>query len=142
MADADLLTKEMESFYRQYIDAFNAEELTGLAGHFSFPMGLIGGKRGMVVIKEPADFVRSMGKTKDFLRHRGWARTGVDRVHAWPTADGMGLLMTDFTRYREDGSVLERGRACYSVRRDAGAWKIVTLMEVAEPYLGPGNIPR
>ena len=54
----------------------------------------------------------------------------------------MGLLMTDFTRYREDGSVLERGRACYAVRRDAGAWKIVTLMEVADPYLGPGDIPR
>ena len=40
MANADLLTKEMESFYRQYIDAFNAEELTGLAGHFSYPMGI------------------------------------------------------------------------------------------------------
>jgi hypothetical protein len=38
--------------------------------------------------------------------------------------------------------VLERGRACYAVRRDAGAWKIVTLMEVADPYLGPGDIPR
>ncbi|MGO9059331.1 MAG: hypothetical protein ACLQU2_18380, partial [Candidatus Binataceae bacterium] len=126
MASAEHLTKEMESFYRQYIDAFNAEELTGLAGHFSYPWGLIGGNRGLVVIKDQADFVRSMEKTKDFLRNRGWGRTGVDRVHAWPTADNMGLLMTDFTRYREDGSVLERGRACYTVRRDAGAWKIVT----------------
>jgi hypothetical protein len=142
MASADLLTQEMESFYRQYIDVFNREELTGLAGLFSYPWGSIGGKRGMVVIKDQADFMRAMGKSKAVLRERGWARTGIDITRAWPTADDMGLLIADFIRYREDGSALERGRACYTLRRDAGTWKIVTLMEVANPYLGPGDLPR
>ena len=142
MANADLLTKEMESFYRRYIDAFNSDELTGLAELFSYPWGSIGGRRGMVVIKDQADFTGAMGKSKAVLRERGWARTGIDTTRAWPTADDMGLLMADFTRYREDGSVLERGRACYTLRRDGGGWKIVTLMEIANPYLGPGNFPR
>ena len=142
MASADLLTKEMESFYRRYIEAFNSEELTGLAELFSYPWGSIGGRRGMLVIKDQADFMRAMGKSKGVLRDRGWTRTAIDTIHAWPTADDLGLLMADFTRYREDGSVLERGRACYTMRRDAAAWKIVTLMEVANPYLGPGDFPR
>jgi len=89
MASADLLTKEMESFYRLYIEAFNSEELTGLADLFSYPWGSIGGRRGMVVIKDHADFVHAMGKSKTNLRKRGWARTGIDMTHAWPTADDM-----------------------------------------------------
>src|SRR5271156_7025050 len=78
MASADLLTKEMESFYRRYIEAFNSEELTGLAELFSYPWGSIGGRRGMLVIRDQADFMRAMGKSKGVLRDRGWARTGID----------------------------------------------------------------
>jgi hypothetical protein len=142
MASVDVLTQELEAFYRQYIAAFNREELTGLAELFSYPWGSIGGRRGMVVIKDEAEFMRTMGKSKAALRGRGWARTGIDATHPSPTADDMGLLIADFTRYREDGTVLERGRACYTLRRDDGGWKIITLMEIAAPYLGPGNFPR
>lgn len=142
MASVELLTKEMESFYSQYIDAFNGEDLTALARLFSYPAGSIGGSRGMVVFADEAGFVESMAKAKAALRRRGWVRTGIDCVRAWPTADDMGLLMADYTRYREDGSALEHGRACYTLRRDAGGWRIITLMGVANPYRGPGDIPR
>ena len=50
--------------------------------------------------------------------------------------------MADYSRHRKDGSVLERGRTCYTLRRDAGAWKIVSMLEVSEPHLGPGDLPR
>ena len=38
--------------------------------------------------------------------------------------------------------VLEKIRACYMVRRDGTAWKIMTISEIKPPYLGPGNVPR
>ena len=52
------------------------------------------------------------------------------------------VLMADYSRHRKDGSVLERGRTCYTLRRDAGAWKIVSMLEVSEPHRGPGELPR
>jgi hypothetical protein len=57
-------------------------------------------------------------------------------------ADNLGMTMADYTRYKADGSFLERGRACYIVRRDGKSWKIVALSEVKPPFLGPGDIAR
>ena len=45
-------------------------------------------------------------------------------------------------RYKADGSILERGRACYTARRDGKAWKIIALSEIKPGYLGPGDIAR
>jgi hypothetical protein len=142
MASAELLIAEMESFYRQYIDAFNGEDLTALAGYFSYPWAVVSGARGMNVINDEAGFVRVLQKMKASLKARGWTRSGIDLIAAWPTAKDAGLLMADYTRHRSDGGVLERGRTCYTIRRDSGRWKIVSMLEVAEPFLGPGSIAR
>jgi hypothetical protein len=142
MASAELLAAEMESFYRRYIDIFNSDDLTGFAGLFSYPWGVISGKRGMNVFNDEAGFVRVFQKMKASLKERGWARSAIDMMRAWPTADDTGLLMADYSRHRKDGSVLERGRTCYTLRRDGGTWKIVSMLEVTEPFLGPGDLPR
>ncbi len=142
MASAEQLAAEMQSFYRQYIEVFNAEDLTVLAGLFSFPCALFGGRRGMNVMNDQEAFVRMMGKTKTTLKGQGWARTGIDMTHAWATAPDMGLLISDYTRYRDDGGVLLHGRACYTLRRDDAQWKIVSMMEIAQPFPGPGDVPR
>ena len=97
----------------------------------------------MNVINDEAGFVRVFQKMKAGLKERGWARSAISspaRLAAPP--DDTGLLMADYSRHRKDGSVLERGRACYTLRRDAGAWKIVSMLEVSEPHLGPGDLPR
>jgi hypothetical protein len=57
-------------------------------------------------------------------------------------AENPGMIMTDYTRYRADNSILEQGRACYSVRRDETSWKVVPLTEVKPAFLGPGDIAR
>jgi hypothetical protein len=51
------------------------------------------------------------------------------------------MILSDVTRYKTDGSILEKVRALYMVRRDDG-WKIVTITEIKPPFLGPGDIPR
>jgi hypothetical protein len=140
MASADQLAAEMESFYRQYIEVFNGGDLTALAGLFSFPCGLLSGKRGMNVLKDEAAFVQMMENAKAELKSQGWTRTGIDQTRAWPTAADMGLLISDFTR--GDGSALMHGRACYTLRRDGSQWKIATIMNVARPFLGPSDLPR
>ena len=76
------------------------------------------------------------------LKGCGWVRSAIDRFHAWVLAENLGMIMGDYTRYRADNSILEQGRACYTVRRDGTLWKIVTLIEIKPPFLGPGDIPR
>jgi NTF2-like protein (DUF6841) len=142
MTNASSLAEEIQAFYPEYIDAFNCEDLTGLAGLFSYPWGVVSGKRGLSVIKDEAEFFRVLSKMKASLRSRGWSRTGIEMTRAWPTGNDIGLLIADYARYRGDGSVLERGRACYTLRRDAGRWKIAAMMEISEPFSGPGDIPR
>ena len=76
------------------------------------------------------------------LKERGWMRSGIDRLKTWALADNLGMILSDVTRYKTDGSVLEKLRACYMVRRDGNAWKIVTISEIKAPFLGPGDLAR
>jgi hypothetical protein len=76
------------------------------------------------------------------LKERGWARSDIDQLRTWPLAEDLAMILADVTRYKVDGSVLERVRACYTVRRDTRNWKIVTLCEIKPPFLGPGDLPR
>jgi hypothetical protein len=142
MADADQLAAEMRAFYPHYIDCFNGDDQAAYVALFSFPCVLLGGGQAVTIVKDAATWLGMMANAKAIMRSKGWARTGIEKTYAWPTAPDMGLLMSDFLRYRNDGSVLMRGRACYTLRREEGRLKIIAMMEVAPPMLGPGNIPR
>ncbi len=76
------------------------------------------------------------------LKERGWVRSSIDRLKTWALAEDLAMILADVTRHKADGSVLEQLRACYTVRRDAKGWKIVTLSEVKPPFLGPGDVAR
>ena len=62
-------------------------------------------------------------------------------LKTWPMAEDLAMILVDGTRYRADGSLLERVRVCYVVRRDANNWKTVTISEINPPFLGPGDLP-
>jgi hypothetical protein len=68
--------------------------------------------------------------------------SAIDRFHAWVLAENPGMIMADYTRCRADNSILEQGRACFTVRRDETSWKILALTEVKPAFLGPGDIAR
>jgi hypothetical protein len=142
MPDADQLAAEMHAFYPRYIDSFNGDDPHAYVAKFSFPFVLFGGKQGVSVVNDAATWATMVANTKAVMNSKGWARTGIEKTYAWPTAPDMGLLMADFLRYRGDGSVLMRGRACYMLRREGGQLKIIAMMDVAPPMLGPGDIPR
>lgn len=141
MPTSEEIAKELEAFYQHYIDVFNRED-AGFYDCFAHPYAVVSGERGVVTVANDEDHRKSFGRTMTALKQRGWVRSGIDRLKAWAIADNLGMIVSDVTRYKADGAALEKIRACYMVRRDGAAWKIMTISEIKPPHLGPGDIPR
>jgi uncharacterized NTF2-like protein DUF6841 len=142
MPAATEIVSELETFYKGYIDAFNREDIDAFSEAFSYPYAFVTGERGLASCATESDHQRFFGKIMSDLKSRGWVRSGIDRVKAWPFADNLAMIVADYKRYKADGSILEQGRACYTVRREGKAWKMVTIAEVKPPFLGPGDLPH
>ena len=137
--EAETLVREVEAFYRAFIDGFNREDTDMYLRSFCYPNALLSGEQGMTINTKESAQQRFYQEVMTAIQGRGWERTGVDRLQVWPLADTMAMLVANMTRYKRDSSVLERGRYCYTVRKDGGAWKILTLTEVKPPFTGPGS---
>jgi NTF2-like protein (DUF6841) len=140
MASASEIVKELETFYKGYIDAFNREDIDMYTQTFAFPYAFIVGDKGLAVCRDETAHQRFYTNVAIGLKERGWARSGIDQVRAWPYAENLAMILADVTRYRADDSVIEKVRATYTVRRDGKNWKIVVLSEVKPPFLGPGDV--
>ena len=142
MASASEIVNELETFYKGYIDAFNREDIDMYTQTFAFPYAFIVGDKGLALCHDETGHQRFYTNISINLKERGWARSGVDQVKAWPYAENLAMILADVTRYRADNSVIEKVRATYTVRRDGKNWKIVALSEVKPPFLGPGEVPH
>jgi ketosteroid isomerase-like protein len=142
MTTAEQIADELEAFYKSYIAAFNREDIDAFTESFAFPYAWITGSHGLSQCATESDHQSSFGKIMTDVKARGWVRSGVDRLRTWALAEDLAMILADVTRFKADGSVLEQVRACYTVRRDAKGWKIVTLSEVKRPFLGPGDLAR
>src|SRR5271166_4160141 len=135
------IVRELETFYRHYIDVFNREDeryFDCLAPSY----GMVSGERGLSATANDEKHRAGFRRMMTALKERGWVRSGIDRIMAWAFGDNLGMIISDVTRYKTDQSVLEKLRACYMVRRDDDSWKIVTIGEIKPPFLGPGDVPR
>jgi len=141
MPTSDEIVRELESFYRHYIDVFNREEGSFFA-YFANPYAMLSSERGLTTVANDENHRAGARRTMAQLRERGWVRSGIDSIHAWALGENLGMIVSDVTRYKADDSILEKIRACYTLRRDGEAWKIITLTEIKPPFLGPGDIPR
>ena len=139
MADVATLTEEVESFYRAFIDGFNREDTDMYLRSFCYPNTILSGDTGMTINAKESDQQRFYQEVMSSIQSRGWDHTGVNRLQAWPIADNIAILVADISRYKKDGSILESGRYCYTVRKESGAWKVLTLTEVKPPFTGPGE---
>jgi len=133
------IARELERFYRHYIDVFNRED-DSFYDCFAKPYAAVSGERGIVSIAN--DNRDSFARTMKTLKERGWMRSDIDRVKAWALADDLGMIISDVPRYKTDGTVLEMLRACYVVPRDGAACKLLTISEIKAPFLGPGDLAR
>jgi NTF2-like protein (DUF6841) len=139
---SDETCKELESFYKLYIAAFNREDVDAFSDAFAYPYAWITGRQGLSQCATESDHQRNFGTIMAGLKGRGWVRSDIDQLKMWPLAEELAMILADVTRYKADGSLLERVRACYTVRREGKTWKIVTLAEIKPPFLGPGDLPR
>jgi hypothetical protein len=139
MRTGEEIARELEGFYRHYIDVFNRED-DAFYDCFANPYAAVSGERGITTIAN--DNRDSFARTMKTLKERGWMRSDIDRLKTWALADNLGMILSDVTRHKTDGSVLEKLRACYMVRRDGEAWKILTISEIKAPVLGPGDLAR
>lgn len=139
MTDAATIIREVEEFYRAFIDGFNREDTDMYLRSFCYPNGMLSGANGMIVNARESDQQRFYQEVSSDIQSRGWDRTGVDTLQVFPLTEATAILVADITRYKKDNVVLESGRYCYTVRKDGGAWKILTLTAVQPPFTGPGN---
>lgn len=141
MPSAQEIAKEVEGFYRSFMDAFNRQDIVRQSKFVDLPYVLMSGDGG-VVCSTASEHQRLSTQIFSDLKARGWARSDIERVRVFLFAQNHALIVSDITRRRADGSVLQRNRFCYTARHDGNSWKMIAYSPAAEGFLGPGNFPR
>ena len=93
----------------------------------------------MTAVQTEADHHQVYQNIMAGLRKNEWGRSDIDRLQVFPYSESLVQIVADVTRYKKDGSVLEKLRATYMYRRDGGTWKILTLALIESPFSGPGE---
>ncbi|NOT56220.1 MAG: DUF4440 domain-containing protein [Deltaproteobacteria bacterium] len=138
MSDANAIIREIEDAYRHYIEVFNRSDAAGFVGCYAHPHTMLSGEQGMVVVNTEADHHRVYQGMAAALEKSNWGRSEIDRLQTWPYSKSLAQLVADVTRYKKDGSVLEKLRATYTFRNEKGAWKILAFSLIEAPFSGPG----
>lgn len=138
MADAATIVREVEAFYRRYIEGFNREDRAAYLRSFCYPNAVLRGEQGMAVHAAEPDQQRYFEELMAALREEGWHHTDAGQLRVVPLTDKTAILVADITRCRKDRSAIENARLCYTVRKAGSAWKILTLTDVKPPFTGPG----
>ena len=129
MTPHDQAVAEMKAFYETYIANFNGGHFTQVANFFAYPWLTLSKAGAIHVIPDEATQMKMWTQLGADLRARGWVRSIIERLDAYPTGTDTGLLDIDYARCRADDSIVERSRACYVVRRFDSRWKIVSAIE-------------
>jgi hypothetical protein len=141
MPDTVHIASDLESFYRRYIEIFNRQDTEQLIACFAHPYAFVSSSQGLMPVATIDEHRKSFLRAMTTLKNRGWARSEIDSLKAWPLGDRLAMIISDVTRYKTGAAVLESLRACYTLYRDGASWRIVTLAEIRPPFLGPGEIP-
>jgi hypothetical protein len=137
MSDAATIVREVEEFYRGYIEGFNREDRDIYLRSFCYPNAVLRGEHGMTVHAKEPDQQRYYEELMVAIREEAWDHTGLGQLHVAPLTDRTAILIADITRYKKDNTAIENARLCYTVRKDGSAWKILTLTDVKPPFTGP-----
>ena len=121
MSDAQARTEALAAVDR-YLAALNARDTEAIRAAFNFPHLRIGAKGNLTRFEKPEDYDFS-----HFYRATsadGWHHTSWDKTEAVFAAEGKVHVAVNFTRYREDGSVIGRYFSLYIVTCQNGHWAI------------------
>jgi hypothetical protein len=105
-----------------YLAGLNARDTEAIRAAFNFPHLRIGAKGNLARYEKPEDYA-----FENFLagvRRDGWHHTGWDRTQVVFATEGKVHVAVDFTRYREDNSVIGHYFSLYIVTCQDGHWGI------------------
>lgn len=106
----------------RYLAALNARNTPAIRDAFNFPHMRIGATGKLSRFENPEDY------DFDYFYRRtsrdGWHRTEWDKTEVVFATEGKAHVAVDFTRYREDGSVIGRYFSLYVVTCQDGHWGI------------------
>ena len=142
MASAAEIIHEIETSYTAYNAAFLREDIPGVVRYITAPYVMNIGGNVPRISATPADVLQNFTDSLAGMKKSGWVRSDTKIVKIWPFSDNHGQLMADVVRYKADGSMLNKGRYCYSLRRAGPLWQICAVTDIAPPFTGPGDIPR
>lgn len=121
MSDTDASTQALAAVDR-YLAALNARDTDAIRAAFNFPHLRIGAQGNLVHYETPADY--EFGHFFRATSRDGWHHTKWDKTTAVFATVGKVHVAVDFTRYREDGSVIGHYFSLYIVTCQAGHWGI------------------
>jgi hypothetical protein len=108
MTTSEQICKELDAFYKSYSDAFIREDVAAITKFWDCPCAFISGQQGLDQFTNDSDIQRMLRNVLTDLNERGWVRSEIDPPKTWRLAEDLVMLLVDGTRYKTDGSVLER----------------------------------
>lgn len=130
--DQAAVVREVEAAYRHYVEVFNGRDPDEIAALYHRPHAQVIGDIGLSIVTNDADQQEWFDFVMAYLDDQGWSRTEIDDLWIWPLTESVAQLVSYITRYRADGSVLNRVRANYTFCRRDGSWKVVLSFPVLE----------
>ena len=106
----------------RYLAGLNARDTQAIRAAFNFPHLRIGAKGNLSRFEKPEDY--DFGHFFRATAADGWHHTRWDRTEAVFETEGKVHVAVDFTRYREDGSVIGHYFSLYVVTCQNGHWGI------------------
>lgn len=122
---AESAEEGIKAQYRTYVETFNRQDAAGVAALLAYPAMMGGPGHPPRTMPDKLSFQRLIEGTFAQFKANGWARSQIDSMHAVATAGDTGVLAATFSRYREDGSLLEKDRGHYIMVRRGGRWSII-----------------
>ena len=114
--------KEALAAVDRYVAGLNARDTNAIRDAFNFPHLRIGAKGNLSRYEKPEDY--DFGHFFRAVTSDGWHHTRWDKTEVVFATEGKVHVAVDFTRYREDGSVIGHYFSLYVVTCQDGHWGI------------------
>ena len=111
--------------FNEYVQAFQTLRASAVASYLHLPCMFIA-PQGVAVMSNAAEVESLLDRMMEGLKARGYARSELTDVAAIPLSENIVLVSVSRTRYKTDGSQLERVGETYTFRKIDNGWKIVT----------------
>jgi hypothetical protein len=115
---------EIEAFYETYLDTFSAGDLPALDPMFEYPY-LLSDAEGVREIPD-SGLYRSI---IDSFQGTGYARSRFDSFRKLRMGHDRAMVFVDYTRVRQDGSIMKTAKGAYILRHRPDGWKIVAMFD-------------